>query len=60
MNSSLKFKRQKQLTGRVFAPAPVMQFNINQRMVPSVATFRMKIITVGYNIQSFDVAVATD
>jgi hypothetical protein len=44
----------------IFEPAPVMQFNINQRIVPSIATFRMKIIEAGYNIQSFNVVISTN
>jgi hypothetical protein len=43
-----------------FEPAPVMQFNINQKIVPSLATFRMRVITAGYNIQGFDVVIATN
>jgi hypothetical protein len=41
-----------------FEPAPVMQFNINQKSVPSVAGFRMRVIQSGYNIQSFNVVIA--
>jgi hypothetical protein len=41
-----------------FEPAPVMQFNINQRNVPSVAGFRMRVVKTGYNIQSFNVVIA--
>jgi hypothetical protein len=43
---------------KTFEPAPVMQFNINQRSVPSVAGFRLKVITSGYNIQSFNVVIS--
>jgi hypothetical protein len=38
-----------------FAAAPVMQFNINQTILPSLVTFRLKIIQTGYYIRSFDV-----
>jgi hypothetical protein len=41
-----------------FQPAPVMQFNINQRSVPSLAGFRMRVIQTGYNIQSFNIVIA--
>lgn len=38
-----------------FAPAPAMQFNINQSILPSLVTFRLKMIETGYYIRSFDV-----
>ncbi len=41
-----------------FQPAPVMQFNINQRSVPSLAGFRMRVVQTGYNIQSFNIVIA--
>jgi hypothetical protein len=41
-----------------FEPAPVMQFNINQRNVPSVAGFRMRVVQAGYNIQSSNIVIA--
>ncbi len=44
----------------ILEPAPVMQFNINQRIVPSLATFRRKVIHAGYDIQNFDVVISTD
>jgi hypothetical protein len=43
-----------------FEAAPVMQFNVAQTFVPSVAGFRLKIIESGYNIRSFDIVLATD
>ena len=45
----------------VFEPAPVMQFYINQTVVPSLVTFRLKTFdSRAYNIRSFDVVLATD
>ena len=41
-----------------FEPAPVMQFNINQRIAPSIAGFRLRVVQPGYNIQSFSVVIA--
>ena len=43
-----------------FQAAPVMQFNVSQRKVPSIVTFRLKNInsTRAYNIRSFDVVLA--
>ena len=41
-----------------FQPAPVMQFNINQRVVPSVAGFRLRVVQSGYNIQSFNMVIS--
>ena len=38
-----------------FEAAPVMQFNVNQTIVPSLAGFRLRIIQNGYNIRSFDI-----
>jgi hypothetical protein len=46
--------------GTTFEAAPVMQFNINQAMVPSIATFRLRVIQSGYNIRSFDVVTSTN
>ncbi len=43
----------------IFQAAPVMQFNITQTLVPSVAAFRLRVIESGYNIRSFDVVLAT-
>ncbi len=43
-----------------FEAAPVMQFNVTQTIVPSLAAFRLRVIESGYNIRSFDVVVATD
>jgi hypothetical protein len=37
-----------------------MQFNINQTIVPSIVTFRLKTIQSGYNIRSFDVVLSTN
>jgi hypothetical protein len=42
-----------------FAAAPVMQFNINQTILPSLVTFRLKIIQTGYYIRSFDVVLSS-
>jgi hypothetical protein len=38
-----------------FEPAPVMQFSINQLMVPCIVTLRLRNIINGYSIRSFDV-----
>ena len=38
----------------VFEPAPTIQFNINQTMVPSIVTLRLRNIQNGYSIRSFD------
>jgi hypothetical protein len=43
----------------VYQPAPVMQFNINQTVVPSIVAFRIKNIQNGYNIHSLDFVPAT-
>jgi hypothetical protein len=43
----------------IFQAAPVMQFNITQTLVPSVAAFRLRVIESGYNIRSFDVVLST-
>jgi len=40
-----------------FQPAPVMQFIINQTIVPSLVGFRLKVIKDGYNIRSFDLQI---
>jgi hypothetical protein len=42
-----------------FEAAPVMQFNVTQTIVPSLAAFRLRVIESGYNIRSFDVVLAT-
>ena len=39
----------------IFQPAPVMIFNINQTIVPSIITLRLKNIINGYSIRSFDI-----
>ena len=44
----------------IFAATPVMQFNINQTIVPSVSGFRLRVVQAGYDIRSFDVVIATD
>lgn len=43
---------------KTFQPAPAMQFNINQRVAPSVAGFRLRVVQSGFNIQSFNVVIA--
>jgi hypothetical protein len=42
-----------------YQPTPVMQFNINQTVVPSIVVFRIKNIENSYNIHSFDVVPST-
>jgi len=39
----------------IFAPTAVMQFRINQTILPSVVTFRLRSIQGEYSISSFDV-----
>jgi len=39
----------------IFAPAPIMQFQINQTKIPSIVTFRIKNMDQGYSISSFDI-----
>ena len=46
------------LNRTIFAPAPVMQFYINQSKVPSTVTFRLRVIQDGYSIRSFDVVLS--
>ena len=41
-----------------FEAAPVMQFDVNQRSVPSLVGFRLRVVQNGYNIRSFDVVVS--
>ena len=41
-----------------FAPAPVIQLNINQPVVPSSVTLRLQNIVNGYSISSFDVVLS--
>jgi hypothetical protein len=43
-----------------FEATPIMKFNITQTIVPSIVTFRLKIIQNGYNIRSFDVVRSTN
>ena len=43
-----------------FQPAPVMQLNVDQTIVPSVATLRLRVIQNGYSIRSFDVVLSTN
>ena len=43
-----------------FQPAPVMQLNIEQTIVPSVATLRLRNIQNGYSIRSFDIALSSN
>jgi hypothetical protein len=38
-----------------FEAAPTMQFRINQTILPSIVTLRLKNIEIGYSIRSFDV-----
>jgi hypothetical protein len=38
-----------------FEAAPRMQFNIDQAILPSLVTFRLKVIVNGYSIRSFDI-----
>ena len=38
-----------------FQPSPVMQFSINQPMIPCIVTLRLRNIINGYSIGSFDV-----
>ena len=45
----------KTLNGTTFEAAPVMQFKIDLSMVPSVATFRLRVVQKGYSIRSFDI-----
>ncbi len=39
----------------IFTAAPVMQFLVDQIILPSVVTFRLKTIQTGYSIRSFDI-----
>jgi len=39
----------------IFTAAPVMQFFVDQTILPSVVTFRLKTIQTGYSIRSFDI-----
>ena len=39
----------------IFAPAPTMQFQINQTEIPSIVTFRLRYIQGEYSIGNFDV-----
>jgi hypothetical protein len=43
----------------IFQPAPVMQFNINQTILPSIVAFRLKNTQNGYNIRSIDFVSST-
>ena len=43
-----------------FEAAPVMQFNINQTNVPSLAGFCLRVVQEGYNIRSFDIVISTN
>jgi hypothetical protein len=57
----VKVQTSKTADWEVFEPAPVMQFYINQTVVPSIVTFRLKTFEFrAYNIRSFDVVLATD
>jgi len=38
-----------------FEPAPVMQFSINQPILPCIVTLRLRNIINGYSIRSFDI-----
>ena len=51
----IQIQTPKTLNGTTFEPATVMQFNINQSVVPSVATFRLRVVQAGFSIRSFDV-----
>jgi hypothetical protein len=42
-----------------YAAAPVMQFNINQTILPSIVAFRLKNTQNGYNIRSIDFVSST-
>jgi len=42
-----------------FQAAPILQFNINPTIVPSIVTLRLKNIINGYSIGSFDVVATT-
>jgi hypothetical protein len=42
-----------------FQPTSVIQLNVNQATVPSVATLRLRNIHNGYSIRSFDVVPST-
>lgn len=41
-----------------YGPTPVMQFIINQPIVPSLVGFRLRVVQDGYNIRSFDLQIA--
>ncbi len=43
----------------IYQAAPVMQFNINQTIVPSIVTLRLKNTQNGYNIHSLDIIPST-
>ncbi|CAF1259509.1 unnamed protein product [Rotaria sordida] len=43
----------------VFQPTPSFQFNINQTIVPSIVTLRLRNIRNGYSIRRFDVVSTT-
>jgi hypothetical protein len=43
----------------IFKPTSVMQFNINQTILPSLVTLRLKVIVNGFSIRSFDVVSTT-
>ncbi len=43
----------------VFQPAPTIQFDIKQTIVPSIVTLRLRNIQNGYSILKFDVVPST-
>jgi hypothetical protein len=42
-----------------FQAAPIIQFNINQTIIPSIVTLRLKNLINGYSIRSFDIVPLT-
>jgi hypothetical protein len=54
-NQFVQVKTPQTVNSTTFQAAPVMQFNISQTMIPSIVTFRLRIIQNGYNIRGFDV-----
>ena len=48
MNNLFKIETPKTLNGTTFEAAPVMEFNTNQTIVPSVVTFGLRVIQTGF------------
>jgi hypothetical protein len=56
----IQVKTPQTFNSTTFQAAPPIQFNIDQTIIPSIVTLRLKNIQNGYSIRSFDVVISTN